>query len=114
MKERTAGFHEAFGPVISAEHILKDTELPHSIEEIRADIDRCLACLESRNVCNRHCHECAFLPYDENFPELAQANYIIFTDKRKREAAIDGIPTDRLIEICNAEREKRCLILPEN
>ena len=107
------GIQNAFGPVISAEDIKIDGDATRRIEEIRADIDLCLACLEARGVCNKHCEECAYLPYEDHFPALAQENYIAHQDRKKRMAAIEGIATDRLIEICNAEREKRCLVLPE-
>lgn len=107
------GTQEAFGPVISAGDIKKDGDSTRTIEEIRTDIDLCLACLEARDICNRHCHECAYLPYEDHFPELAQENYIAYQDRKRRETTIEGITTDRLIEICNAEREKRCLVLPK-
>lgn len=109
-KRIAVGLQESFGPVILTENINKDVNLPRTIEEIRADIDLCIACLESQNVCNRHCHECGYLPYEENFPALAQENYIAYRDRKKRETAIEGIATDRLVEICNAERENRCFV----
>lgn len=113
MDMRMQSPNDAFGPIISALDIKKDGDATRKIEEIRADIDLCLACLESRNICNRHCHECAYLPYDTYFPALAQENYIAYLDRKKRQAATEGIETGRLIEICSAEREKRCLVLPE-
>ena len=83
-----------------------------NIEEIEADINLCTGCMTNRHDCDENCNDCLYINYDKNYYRLRQENYNWYKDRDSRAKAISGIKTSRLEEICNAEREGRCVILP--
>ena len=83
-----------------------------NIEEIKADINLCTGCMTNRHDCDENCNDCLYINYDKNYYRLRQENYNWYKDRDSRAKAISGIKTSRLEEICNAEREGRCVVLP--
>lgn len=73
-----------------------------TIEEIKADIRDCEACEKLRPLCKGDCNICDCI-YSSNLP--------IF-ENELRHALVADIPFNRLEEICNAEREERCIMPP--
>ena len=83
-----------------------------NIEEIKADINLCTGCMTNRHDCDENCNDCLYINYDKNYYRLRQENYNWYKDRDSRAKAISGIKTSRLEEICNAEREGLCVVLP--
>lgn len=75
-----------------------------TIEEIKADIASCEACEKHKSICDRKCPICKHI-HDSN-KDMFENELLC--------ALTSDIPLDRLEVICKAEKDGRCVIVPEN